>query len=241
MKTKEQFPPGLTVVPISGLANRMRVVVSAVVAARTLRVPVRLVWQPAWDCRARFDQLFLPLNDERATLDGGTWLDTPATKRNLFVPKLLRRRRYAEEWRCYDPGFHPDLMQITTDHPSLYMDTCFSLGPYSHDDLRHTFRPLPILQERINRVASLFTGATVGVHVRRTDHREAISHSPLSGFRRRVDTLLDRGEADTVFLSTDDDRVRQYFRQTYGQRLVTLQPHLERHTRHRRRAGRHSL
>ena len=230
MASRQRYPKGLTVVPISGLANRMRVVVSAVVAARTLSVPVRLVWRPSWDCRARFDQLFLPLSGEQATVENGSWRDTPATKRNLCLPLLLRKRQYAEEWRCYDPGFHPDLMQLTTEHPSLYMDTCFSLGPYSTDDLRKTFRPLPTLQERIDSVAARFTGKTVGVHVRRADHVEAIRHSPLSAFRHRVDRLLDTGKADSVFLCTDDEHVRQYFREAYGERLLTRQPHLERHT-----------
>lgn len=227
--------PRLTIVPISGLGNRMRVVASMVEASASLDVPVRIVWQSTWDCRALFSDLFCPLSDadrpandcaeehteQGITIDAGNFCDAPAVKQNLWLPYLIRRFRYGKEIRIFHPQGEPDIFRMVRQWPSLYVVTCYAMTGYRASTMQRCFRPLPALHAQIDEVTARFTSRTVGVHVRRTDNRQAITHSPLSAFRHRLDRLLDSGEADTIFLSTDDARVRTYFRETYGSRLIT--------------------
>lgn len=219
--------PHLTIVPVSGLGNRMRVVASLAKAAPQIEGGVRVVWRPAWDCRARFDELFSPIDTDNIIIEAGSFFDAPATKDNLLLPMLLRKFRYQQEMRCYRPT-KQSIEELTQIKRNIYIDTCYALGTYSPEDLRRCFQPLPLLQSRIEDVTNKFEKPTVGVHVRRTDNRNAIKYSPLSAFRLRIDQLLDEGKAQTIFLCTDDEQVRDYFKQTYGQRLLTRHIQLNR-------------
>lgn len=221
---------GVTVVPVSGLGNRMRVVTSVVHLATQTKLPIRIVWQPAWDCNARFDELFEPLQVENVTIEKGTFVDTPATKHNFLLPYLLRTFQYKHEERCYKPSSDVDFSELIKRYSSLYVDTCYTLAPYSPEMVKQVFIPLPVIKERIEDITSRFTARILGVHIRRSDNRKAIEHSPLSLFRKRIDSMLEQGETEQIFLCTDDDNVRKYLKETYGNRLITRTIELRRDT-----------
>lgn len=269
----------LTVVPMSGLGNRMRVVASVVTAANDIEGRIRLVWQSTWDCRARFSDLFVPLEEEqsadteslstvlaskktasegakisseqikktsesfqkdtdlflplsenRLTIENGDFRDRVATKRNLWLPLIYRRFHYGHEVRNFQPSGTPDLASMTRRWPSLYIATCYALAPYRPEILRRCFRPLPELCDHIAGMTSQYGRCTLGVHVRRTDNTTAIRRSPLSAFRQRIDRMIDSGMADTIFLSTDSTDVRRYFLETYGHRVLTRRIEVRRDT-----------
>ena len=108
------------------------------------------------------------------------------------------------------------------------MDTCYALCYYSHEHLRKCFRLRPELERQVEDTVSCFSSRTLGVHIRRSDNKLAIKYSPLAAFRQRIDALLDSGEVEQLFLSTDDDRVRDFFRKTYGRLLMTRRVVLDR-------------
>ena len=56
----------------------------------------------------------------------------------------------------------------------------------------------------------------------------AIRFSPLSAFRQKIDQLLECEAFNQIFLCTDDEQVRQYFKKTYGNRLLTRQVEISR-------------
>ena len=53
---------------------------------------------------------------------------------------------------------------------------------------------------------------TVGVHVRRTDHAEAIANSPLTLFIERMEQELAADQETTFFVATDDAGVKEELR-----------------------------
>lgn len=62
---------------------------------------------------------------------------------------------------------------------------------------------------------------TVGVHIRRTDHKVAIKNSSIETFISIMQKILD-AEPDTVFfLSTDDSLVEKRLREQYTDRIIT--------------------
>ena len=220
----------VTIVPVSGLGNRMRVVVSTVNFAEITETPIRIVWQPTWDCNARFDELFQPIPVKNITICKGTFSDTPATKHNLLLPFLLRKFKYQYEARSFKPATENALASLLEQYTSIYIDTCHALAPYKAEDVRRYFAPLPVIQKRIDGITSNFTEKTIGVHIRRTDNRMAIKHSPLSLFRKRIDRMLNEGKAEQIFLCTDDENVRSYLKELYGNLLITRSIELRRDT-----------
>lgn len=211
----------ITIVPVSGLGNRMRVVTSVVKAASQIEGGVRIVWQPAWNCRARFDELFEPIAVPNVSIEPGSIFDSPATKDNLFLPMLWRKLRFKKEWRCFLPSENQNLLSLADKCSSFYLDTCYALGPYEPADVQKYFQPNSELNRQIVQTTEKFTNRTLGVHIRRTDNKMSIRHSPLASFRKRINELLDQGQADRIFLCTDDECVRDYFREAYGERVLT--------------------
>lgn len=220
----------ITIVPVSGLGNRMRVVTSVVKVAPQIEGGVRIVWQPTWDFRARFDELFEPIEKAGVTIDSGSIFDTPATKDNLFFPMLLRKFRYQKEWRCFLPSESINLLSLAENYHSFYMDSCYALGSYEASDVREFFKPKFELKEQILKITEKFSDKMLGVHVRRADNKMSIRYSPLASFRKRIDELLEKGETDRIFLCTDDECVRDYFRKTYGDKVLTRRISLNRNS-----------
>jgi hypothetical protein len=79
-------------------------------------------------------------------------------------------------------------------------------------------RPHPLLMERINSFRQALPPRTVGMHIRRTDHRAAIARSPDEAYFREADRLVEDGY--TIFLATDNLASLQTMQQRYGDRLV---------------------
>lgn len=221
----------IIIAPISGLCNRMRVVASACALAEGHSLPLTIAWQATPDCNAHFDELFLPLQADKVLLVRSRFFHTPATKRNLLLPFLLRKGRGFSECRCFCPHDEQHFLRLAQEHKRLYVDTCYALFPYPAALVRRLFVPLPSLQERIEALAEQLTGRSLGIHIRRTDNAMAIRHSSLEGFIAAIDQRIELGEADSLFLATDDEQVKAQLRARYGARLHTAPRPAARNTR----------
>ena len=217
-----------TIVATSGLGNRIRVVTSTIKAAELFQKKLRIVWPVTWDCRAAFEDLFQPINHTFVHLENGSWKDLPATKQNLLLPWLYRKTLFKHEWRCYKPNNEEAFSRLLQMDDNFYLDTCYALANYPKEDVSRYFKPQIDLQKSIDHIVESFTGNTLGVHIRRTDNRMAIRFSPLSAFRQKIDQLLECEAFNQIFLCTDDEQVRQYFKKTYGNRLLTRQVEISR-------------
>jgi hypothetical protein len=88
----------------------------------------------------------------------------------------------------------------------------FNDGPLFRD-----LSPIPKLQEII---ASYPVEGFVGVHIRRTDNRKAIAHSPTSAFVELMDLEVRQDERTKFFLSTDAPGEEELLRERFGARVV---------------------
>jgi hypothetical protein len=80
------------------------------------------------------------------------------------------------------------------------------------------FTPITSLRNRISDVTSAFR-RTAGVHVRRTDHSDAIAESPTTAFVRAMADDVVTGAATEFFLATDDPQEERLLRRDF--RIVT--------------------
>lgn len=221
---------GWTIVPIGGLANRMRVVMSALEIAPKVSYPIRILWQATDECKASFQELFEPIEYPNITFEeGGGWANKMSTKWNLWIPRLLRKPQYAEQWEDFNPhgGISADVMQ---NHTSVFVSTCYPLVDYNESLTKRYFIPTSALRQEIATSTQAFGAHTLGVHIRRTDNKMSILHSPVSAFRQRIDKHLADFPDAQVFLCTDDEEVKQQFKDIYGQRLLTWDSELRRNS-----------
>ncbi len=216
---------------MGGLANRLRAIDSARTLCRRFDRPLRVVWiRDARQIDARFSDLFEPVDGPVVSIREATALDRlryapPSWRRNLRFPALWQALRFGPSRRLSVPrGL---VLQRTGELPGLFarrdrtvfLQAWWQMVP--SEERYAAFRPIPPLLAEIDALAAAFPGSrTVGVHVRRGDHTQAIHRSPVESFEARMDALLASREADSFFLATDDPAVRNRLASRYGSRLL---------------------
>jgi hypothetical protein len=104
------------------------------------------------------------------------------------------------------------------ENHSNYIASCWRLFPdnefYSH------FKPVPELQDKIDGIASKFSN-TIGLHIRRTDHRESIAHSGIDKFIVLIDKHIAANAQATFFVATDDAETETHLKNKFGERIIT--------------------
>lgn len=217
----------ITFVPVGGLANRMRAINAAIELARDVQDELRIIWYKDWGLNCRFDQLFLPIDAPGVTLKEAAPMDLISLdrprKKNLYVPRLFHRI-------CFDDAIYED--EVTQRYfkqfdfrewsrgRNVYLASCIYFygkeeNPYSG------FVPLPVLQDQIERVATAFDEHTIGIHIRRTDHTEAVSGSPTDLFIERMQAEIEKENQTKFYLATDSEEDKESLRKVFGERIIT--------------------
>lgn len=218
----------VTVVPVGGMGNRMRVMAGAVTLQQQLGAELQMVWFKDEGLNASFASLFKPFDFKAVKMvddEQGCCVqryDRPRRK-NLYLPRLFQLLRY--DACIYEKSVY-GMMQSEFDfarwaeNRDVYLATYSKFFPYAHSTLQQLFVPVDELQKLIDKRCAGFTSHTVGVHVRRTDHAEAIQASPLELFYERLDAEVNRCADTRIYLATDSEEVKQDMRARYGNRII---------------------
>ncbi len=214
----------LTLVPLGGLCNRLR----ALLSARSLvdhdhELRVRVVWDVNRDCAARYGDLF----EDHFTPTGqfvfskSRWFDAPAVWRhNLRLPALCRsfvysvqRADFHSDWAAGECLVHFEKWR------RVYISTGLQLCQTSPEVWRG-LRPVSPLRERIDALCQRMGAHTVGVHIRRTDNMKSQSVSSPQAFEREMRAAIAANPAVCFYLATDDSALRDHFVQCFPGRVV---------------------
>lgn len=218
-----------TIILEGGLGNRMRVAAAAYAMARRTGVPMRVLWTSQWGMRCRFDELFEgKAGGESFTLRDAKGFEkllfARPTWKNLHLPKLLQKMCYRQIilapqiWYLNKDGFDYErwFRQGGTLMTS-YRDFC----PWTTDDLHRLFRPNAKVRQLVNVRTSAFSPYTIGLHIRRTDHQQAIDESPLELFTDAIDREAEAHADLRIYLATDDEATKAALFDRYGDCILT--------------------
>lgn len=154
------------------------------------------------------------------------------TLKNLHAPHLLQRLCYRhiiyapQIWYLNRDGFDYEAwFRQGGTLMTAYRDFC----PWTSDDLRQLFRPNDGVRRLIDERCRDFTPNTIGIHIRRTDHQQAIDESPLELFIEAIDREQESssrmaaydGAPFSIYLATDDEATKAALRRRYGKRVIT--------------------
>jgi len=214
----------LTLVPLGGLCNRLR----ALLSARSLvdhdhELRVRVVWDANRDCAARYGDLF----EDHFTPTGqfvfskSRWFDAPAVWRhNLRLPALFRsfvysaqRADFHSDWTSGECLAHFEKWQ------RVYISTGLQLCQ-TPPEVWRGLRPVSSLRERIDALCQRMGAHTVGVHIRRTDNVKSQSVSSPQAFEREMRAAIAANPAVCFYLATDDSALRDHFVQCFPGHVV---------------------
>lgn len=218
----------ITLVPVGGLANRMRAIASAVELSRICGCRLNVYWFRDQGLNARFNEIFVSYeNDEVKIIEesfmGKILYDRPR-RHNLWLPLLPQKLIFS---KCiYEDKVREycnDLSSFKTyaTKGKLYVASCYPLIEYGNSLLSSLFIPHETIRETVDSRISGMSDYRIGVHIRRTDNIVSISSSPDELFYSAIDEEIRRNPSVTIYLATDSDNVKTVFRSRYGDRLLT--------------------
>lgn len=219
-------PKRITILPVSGLCNRMRAMDSAIALGRSLQRPVRVEWMKDRDVAAAFCSLFEPI--EQVQVIEGRDRITYLLNRWGRVKGLVKAWSAVSGEAYYHHDENQRLLRDIADnalqlHKGPVRISSFERFHGDHQGYR-LFKPLPPLLDRIDRVARSFGPRTIGVHMRRTDNTKAMSISTDERFVAHMQAAIDAEPATTFYLASDSPTCKQTMQARFGERVIT-DPH----------------
>lgn len=220
----------LTLVPWAGLCNRMNAIMSALAFQNKTNIKTSIFWEKTKDCSAWFDELFEPI----PTLQINRLLHyylKPSSKRNLFLPSLLRLFIFD---KAYDGVTisNQNILLEGKDLGNVYISSHNRFCPLCETNkLGKYFIPVPNIKKLIDGITNQYSFRTVGIHIRRTDNSAAIKNSPIDLFFKKMNEEIKMNPSVSFFLATDDDRLKTEIKERYGKRIITYDSSLNRCSR----------
>ena len=205
--------PMIIIEPCAGLGNRLLGLGSAYAVAKKLDRKLVVMWKREVGCNIRFQELFdLPFEVVEISENG--------LKKEPVAQILGDRAK--KKWRNSADRFlecdevekikeregYERLFRLIEQTPVIYLT---GVGPIcgvivGSDSF---VNPSKKIGEKGAYLFRELTGQCVGVHVRRTDHTEAIANSPLALFAERMKKELETAADISFFVATDDKEVRR--------------------------------
>lgn len=216
----------MTLLPIGGLANRMRAIASAVHLCRLSGCSLDVYWFRDKGLNARFGDIFKEIETDkvcihRDSLFGKLLYDHPR-RHNMWIPRvpqklLFRNRVYDNEINDYERN--KDIFMKFLAEGGLYVSSCYPIIDFNTDIFRDLFKPVEEIETKAYSVISNMSDYRIGIHVRRTDHIVSINNSPNELFYKAIDEELKLNNSLSIYLATDSENVKEDFKNKYGNRI----------------------
>lgn len=228
MGKTDKYENEFWVEPLAGLGNRMQVLASAHFFAEKYHKRLCVLWNHNGDLAADFEDIFEPLPDVKvvpATTDGYRTKPLLRMKSERMRKKLSAKCGFVTEVDRWG-GMTPEQIFQMVDEgcrnaEDIYLKSWKYFAPV-YEDSRITLdflKPSEKVRQRGKDLFDRIGADTVGVHIRRTDHREAIADSPLSAFLEEIQREAGRDSACRFFVATDDRGVEREIFQKFGDRV----------------------
>ena len=201
--------------PAGGLCNRMRAISSAYHLAQELGQKLTIVWTAKPELNCSYEKLFLPppVAEEIQVAEGkgktswrykiwrsfsGLYLEEADVERLRGTADCIPRDVFLGKKHIYI-------------HTGLYF---YTTGEYSK-----LFLPTCEIRNRVEALKHSWPSRVVGIHIRRTDNKDAITGSSTEGFIRRMEMEIEQDAQTGFYLATDSKREEEVLRERFGKRI----------------------
>ena len=226
-------------IPTEGLANRIRTIDSMIQLCEKIRLKYRIYWRKDAGLNCAFSKIWKPLPNLKEDFDV-RYLNILFIYRRkyAFVRKillLLEKCRLLkvisdEEFQYYyDIGYDfKDLQKYC-----LCMIKSFSVIKSNSLQLPQNlnYKRFVLADDLKGKIAFYtkdFPENIVGIHIRRTDNKQAIAGSPLAIFESLMEKLTKEDPGLHLYLATDDIEVRNRMKEKFGEKIIVPQGALNR-------------
>lgn len=214
--------------PLYGLANRMRMIDSAYRFCRTHNKRFVIYWKRDTIDNCEFNKLFIPIDHLKETKSYNHILLFHKFERHYSLVRWLVKMLD----RCHIIKFfgeqqHKELSEFTKKGGGKYLFVIVeSYSAFFQNEQDIFLSDLFTLNDdmllRINNEVKNFDNNIVGVHIRRTDNKDSIEHSPLELFVKRMQEEIHLNSNVRFYVASDDSNVKQYILDIYGAERILL-------------------
>lgn len=212
--------------PLAGLGNRMQVLASAYFLTQKYHKRLCILWNNNGDLAADFEELFEPVPNVEiitVTTDGYRVKPLLRVKSEQLRKKLSQTCSFVTEvdkWTGMEQQEISAMVEAgVRDAEDIYIKSWKPFSPvYEDSEIRLDF--LKPSKKVLLRGKTLFDRIgidTVGVHIRRTDHKEAILNSPVEIFFQEMQKEAEQDPVCRFFVATDDREVEREVSNRFGE------------------------
>ena len=218
--------------PCAGLGNRMFALLSGYALAKKNDYHLTVIWKREAPCNCPIEKLFtLPDDVDVISIYEHNRFKYPVRnfcgrcKKKLLINKCGKFIECGEADQIFSKNGAKAVDQMLEG--DIYLKSCGIFYDWGDLRINELICPVEEIQIFLNKLRGNIRGMhVVGVHIRRTDHVQAIQNSPIELFVKKMDELLD--QCDGFYLATDDTSVKAEMRQRYGSKIVTYDCNLKR-------------
>ena len=211
----------ITIEPLEGLCNRMRVLDSAIQLSKQINKALTVVWNLDCNLNCRFEELFI--TPKTCSKIKNKDMNNRFSINQLFTT-FYKMRRILTNDKCLfqkDVEFlkknsykFDDLKQYGSIFISTY--TRFFYSKHSFDE----FIPVANLRQIIMSYVANFD-EIIGVHIRRTDSPLSEKWSPIPAFIECMNREIEKNHRIKFFVATDSPAVEGQIKKIYGERIIS--------------------
>ncbi len=212
--------------PCAGLGNRLLALASAHELCEEMNRELVVIWKREAGCNAKAADLFDFAGVRVIEISENGY------KKELFgtIKGNLTKKKYRSRGTAFFPcdkidqykqqGRFAELREEIAREPALYIKSYTNLCELGKESFSF-IRPSAAVSEKGRDVFSRIGAKTIGVHIRRTDHAEAIKNSPLELFFDRMRQEIAEHDAD-FYVTTDDREVEQALKEAFPENRLIL-------------------
>lgn len=213
--------------PRGGMCNRMRAIHSGYQLAKKRNAQLVLVWTVIPEYYAKFEEVFESIPDVKVvTLYLGR-TDSPKHFLLRLFAELYRKMYLGRmdlqlyEMQSEEIGNTADFDWYNRQsYTSAYIRS-YATFFESEIEATHLLKFRPDIIESSKKVLSDEQAKNaIGIHIRRTDHVEAIQNSSLVEFERVIDFEIQKNSKVLFYLASDDLDTELYLEAKYGNRMI---------------------
>ena len=228
-KTQKQTTKKLILVPVGGLANRMKAIDAAVALTQETDMHLHIIWFRDSGLNCRFDQLFEPFNLNHVTVKEASWMDKVIydrpRRKNLNIPRIFQRVLLDS---CIYEEEATQLFYQHFDFPAwvknqnVYIASCVYFYPQTINPSFCIFKPHKYIQDQIDTYCQSFTDPTIGIHIRRTDNIASITNSPTELFVEQMNREIQNNKDCLFYVATDSEKEKEHLKSIFKERIITF-------------------
>lgn len=218
----------ITLVPVGGLANRMKAIDSAIALARKVQTGLRIIWYKDKGLNCRFDELFQHIPVHNVSLKEASFFDLYINdrprKKNFYIPKpflWMQFNDYILEAEVTERMYRGFDFEEWAKQKRVYLASCVYFFHSDEKNLFDVFTPITPLQEKINLRSKAFNEHTIGIHIRRTDNISSIKESPTGLFVEQIKKEIEICNDANFYLASDSVEDKRILLETFGKRIMT--------------------